>query len=99
MVSGGGGFYFFCRGGREEGFLRAGGDGVTGLEVDEQERGLRVVVSEVLERLARVLVGVAVFAAVEAGVVRADVVRFDAVAARADAPVLELAELHAVGAA
>ena len=54
---------------------------------------------EVLERLARVLVGVAVFAAVETGVVRADVVRFDAVAARTDALVLELAEGDAVGAA
>ena len=53
----------------------------------------------VLERLVRVLVGVPVFAAVETGVVRADVVRFDAAAARADALVLELAELYAVGAA
>lgn len=93
------GFFPGGGGGREEGFLVAGGDGVAGFEVAEQERGLRIVVSEILERLARVLVGVAVFAAVEAGVVRADVVRFDAAAARADALVLELAEGHAVGVA
>lgn len=48
---------------------------------------------EVVPRLLRAFVGVAVLAAVQAGVVCADVAAFDAVAARAQSLVLQFPEL------
>ena len=81
----------------QKAFLRSPDDGIVRTQMAEQKRRGRIVIFAVGESPLRRLVGVAVFTAVQTGIIGADVPAFDAVAALPHAPVRKLFEGDPVG--